>query len=203
MIPSPPQIVELGPDDDRFIDWCEVWAAGERADRPDEPPRPVSDHVALGRQLVTSGGSRDGTHRAAVVDGAVVGALRLILPVLDNLTVAIVDVAVHPAHRRRGIGSTLLAEGARLAEAHGRTELISEVDEPGPDARRPGLRSPARLDVRPAGDPPRPAPAPRRGPAVGAGGRGARRERRTTRSSPGATAPRTNSSTTAPCWSGG
>jgi RimJ/RimL family protein N-acetyltransferase len=28
----------------------------------------------------------------------------------------------------------LLAEGARLAEAHGRTELISEVDEPGPDA---------------------------------------------------------------------
>ena len=119
MIPSPPQIVELGPDDDRFIDWCEVWAASGRADRPDEPPRPVSDHVALGRQLVTSGGSRDGTHRAAVVDGAVVGALRLILPVLDNLTVAIVDVAVHPAHRRRGIGSTLLAEGARLAEATG------------------------------------------------------------------------------------
>jgi GNAT superfamily N-acetyltransferase len=132
--PSPPQIVELDPDDDRFADWCEVWAASGRADRPDEPPRPASDHVALGRQLVTPGGSRDGTHRAAVVDGAVVGALRLILPVLDNLTVAIVDVAVHPEHRRQGIGAFLLAEGTRLADAHGRTELISEVDEPGPDA---------------------------------------------------------------------
>jgi GNAT superfamily N-acetyltransferase len=132
--PSPPHLVELGPDDDRFADWCEVWAASGRADRPDEQPRPASDHVALGRQLVASGGSRDGTHRAAVVDGAVVGALRMILPTMDNLTVAIVDIAVHPGHRRRGIGRMLLAEGTRLAEAHGRTELISEVDEAGPDA---------------------------------------------------------------------
>jgi GNAT superfamily N-acetyltransferase len=129
-----PQLVELGPEDDRFADWCEVWAASGGADRPDEPPRPASDHIALGRQLVAEGGSRDGTHRAAVADGAVVGALRLILPALDNLTVAIVDVAVHPEHRRQGIGSTLLTEGSRLAQAHGRTELISEVDEPGPDA---------------------------------------------------------------------
>jgi GNAT superfamily N-acetyltransferase len=129
-----PHLVELGPDDDSFADWCEVWAASARADRPDEPPRPASDHVALGRQLVEPGGSRDGTHRAAVVDGAVVGALALILPTLDNLTVAIVDVAVRPEDRRQGIGGMLLAEGMRLAEEHGRTELISEVDEPGPDA---------------------------------------------------------------------
>src|SRR5688572_3256958 len=118
-MPSLLEIVELGPDDDRFADWCEVWAECGRADRPDEPPRPATDHVALGRQLVMAGGSRDGTHRAAVADGAVVGALRLILPTLDNLTVAVVDVAVHPAHRRRGIGSRLLAEGSRLARAHG------------------------------------------------------------------------------------
>ena len=134
MIPSPPQIVELGPDDDRFIDWCEVWAG----QWPRRPPRRTAATGQRPRRAGPSardpGGSRDGTHRAAVVDGAVVGALRLILPVLDNLTVAIVDVAVHPEHRRRGIGALLLAEGARLAEAHGRTELISEVDEPGPDA---------------------------------------------------------------------
>ena len=127
------QLAEIGPDDDLFAAWCEVLAAGERADRPDEPPRPASDHVALGRQLVAPGGSRDGTHRAAVVDGAVVGALRLMLPIKDNLTVAIVDLVVHPEHRRQGIGRQLLAEGERLASAHGRTELISEVDEPGPD----------------------------------------------------------------------
>lgn len=126
-------LVELGPDSDLFPAWCEVWAAGQRVDRPDEPPRPASDHVALGRQLVARGGSRNGTHRAAVVDGGVVGALRLLLPMKDNPTVAIVDVAVHPEHRRRGIGGMLLAEGVRLAAAAGRSELIAEIDEPGPE----------------------------------------------------------------------
>jgi GNAT superfamily N-acetyltransferase len=131
---SVPDLIELGPDDDLFPAWCGVWSASQLADRPDEAPRPVSDHVALGRQLVDRGGSRDGTHRAAIVDGGVVGALRVILPTKDNPTVGIVDVAVEPAHRRRGIGGTLLAEGIRLASAAGRTELIAEMDEPGPDA---------------------------------------------------------------------
>ena len=133
MPPPTLRLVELGPDDDLFPAWCEVWAATQRADRPEESPRPATDHVALGRQLVSPGGSRDGTHRAAVVDGGVVGALRLLLPTKDNPTVAIIDVAVHPEHRRRGIGAALLAEGVRLAGAHGRTELIAEIDEPGPD----------------------------------------------------------------------
>jgi GNAT superfamily N-acetyltransferase len=128
-----PDLLELGPDDGLFAAWCEVWAASERADRPDESPRPASDHVALGRQLVGPGGSRDGTHRAARVGGQVVGALRVILPTRDNPSVGILDVAVRPAHRRRGIGGTLLAEGIRLAAAAGRTELIADLDEPGPD----------------------------------------------------------------------
>jgi GNAT superfamily N-acetyltransferase len=126
------ELVELRPNDPLFPAWCEVWAAGQLLDRPEEEPRPASDHVALGRQLVAPGGSRDGTHRAVVLDGAVVGALRLLLPLKDNPTVAVVDVAVHPAHRRRGIGTRLLAEGRDVARANGRTELITEVDEPGP-----------------------------------------------------------------------
>jgi len=125
------RLAALAPDDDLFPAWCEVWAAGQRADRPDEPTRPASDHVALGRQLVAEGGSRDGTHRAALVGEEVVGALRLIVPTKDNPTVAIIDVAVHPAHRRRGIGSMLLAEGVRLAQERGRTDLLAEIDEPG------------------------------------------------------------------------
>ena len=127
-------VVETRPDDALFAAWCEVWAASERADRPDEHPRAVSEHVALGRQLLAAGGSRTGTHRAAVVDGAVVGALRLIVPVRDNPTVAVLDLAVAPTARRRGVGSVLLAEWLRLAREHGRSELITEVDEPGPDA---------------------------------------------------------------------
>lgn len=126
-------LVETRPDDPLFERWCEVWAASSSADRPDERPRPSSEHAALGRQLLAPGGSRDGTHRAAVVDGAVAGALRLLLPVRDNLSTAVLDLAVHPAARRRGIGSTLLAEGVRLARDRGRTELITEVDEPAPD----------------------------------------------------------------------
>ena len=127
-----PQLIDLGPDDDAFADWCGVWVASQLADRPEEAPRPAADHVALGRQLVAPGGSREGFHRAAVVDGAVVGALRVLLPLLDNPTVAVVDVAVHPAARRRGIGNVLLDDGVTRAGARGRTQLIAEIDEPGP-----------------------------------------------------------------------
>jgi GNAT superfamily N-acetyltransferase len=127
-------VAEIGPDDSLFPAWCEVWAASQRADRPEEPPRPLTEHVVLGRQLVAPGGSRDGTHRVAVVDGAVAGALRLILPVRDNPTVASLDLAVHPDHRRRGIGGVLHREALALARAAGRTELITEVDEPAPGA---------------------------------------------------------------------
>src|SRR4051794_39901235 len=64
-----PALLELGPDDDLFPAWCDVWAATQLADRPGEAPRPAAEHVVLGRQLVEPGGSRDGSHRAAVVDG--------------------------------------------------------------------------------------------------------------------------------------
>ncbi len=131
MTPAP-QLLDIGPDDARFADWCAVWAAGERLGRPDELPHPAIDHAALGRQLLEPGGSRRGTHRAALVDGAVVGALRIILPQLDNTSMAVCDVAVHPDARRRGIGTALLAEGVRLAREAGRSELLAEVDEPGP-----------------------------------------------------------------------
>ncbi|MCF6508288.1 GNAT family N-acetyltransferase [Blastococcus sp. MG754426] len=128
------RIVELAPDDDLFPSWCEVWAAAGRDARPDDPPRPAQEHLALGRELLAPGGSRDGTHRAVLVDGAVAGALRLVLPLKDNPSLAVVDLAVHPAARRRGLGSALLAEARALAAALGRTLLVGEVDEPGPGA---------------------------------------------------------------------
>lgn len=143
------RLADIGPDDAAFAQWCGVWAAGELLDRPDEPPRPVQEHVALGRELVRPGGSRGGTHRAAFIGDDVVGALRLILPLRDNTRVAFVDVAVHPEHRRRGIGAVLLAEALRLAADAGRTELISEIDEPVQDTagRAFALRHGWRCDL--------------------------------------------------------
>lgn len=126
------RIVDLGPDDDLFPAWCQVWAAVQQDDRPDDPPRPAQEHLALGRELVSPGGSRNGLHRAAVVDGAVVGVLRVLFPLRDNTSVALLDVAVHPGHRRRGLGTALLADARAHAAEHGRTVLVSEVDEASP-----------------------------------------------------------------------
>jgi GNAT superfamily N-acetyltransferase len=130
VIPELPRLTETAPGDGLFAAWCAVWAASQRVERPDDPPRPARDHVALADQLLASGGSRDGTHRAALLGNTVVGALRLLFPLRDNPTVALVDVTVHPDHRRSGVGGVLLAEGVRLAGERGRTELIAEVDEP-------------------------------------------------------------------------
>ena len=143
------RLLETGPDDDGFPAWCAVWTASGLAERPDDPPQQAGDHVALGRQLVAPGGSRDGTHVAALRDGQTVGALRLVLPMQDNPTVASLDLAVHPAHRRTGTGAALLAEAERLAAARGRTTLLVEVDEPGPGApgRAFALRHGFRCDL--------------------------------------------------------
>lgn len=60
--------VEIGPDDPLFPGWCDVWSACARSDRPGEPVRPVSDHVALGRELARPGGARDGTPGARFIE---------------------------------------------------------------------------------------------------------------------------------------
>lgn len=113
---STSDLVETRPDDTLFAAWCGVCAATQTADRPDEPVRPAQDHVALAGQLLSAGGSRDGTHRALLVGGVVVGALRVIVPTQDNPEVAVLDVAVRPEHRRRGYGTVLLEQGVHLAQ---------------------------------------------------------------------------------------
>ena len=42
--------MQTGPDDARFPAWCEVWAATQRADRPDEAPRPAPSDAGWPRR---------------------------------------------------------------------------------------------------------------------------------------------------------
>ena len=60
----------------------------------------------------------------------VVGAARLELPRNDNAHLCELVLAVHPAHRRRGVGRALDAEVVRRARADGRTTLLGYGDEP-------------------------------------------------------------------------
>lgn len=57
------------------------------------------------------------------VDGTIVAAGQVQLPLLDNLTAAEVEVAVLPEHRRRGYGTELLQRCEDIAKEHGRTRF--------------------------------------------------------------------------------
>ena len=67
---------------------------------------------------------------AAVRDGAVLGSVRLVMPLRDNLGLGVIDLAVLPQHRRSGIGTLLLRQAERTAAEHGRTVLLAETERP-------------------------------------------------------------------------
>jgi MOSC domain-containing protein YiiM/GNAT superfamily N-acetyltransferase len=59
---------------------------------------------------------------------AAVGSGELLLPRRDNLAMAIVQLAVHPYHRRQGIGTALLGVIEATATARGRSVLVAETE---------------------------------------------------------------------------
>jgi GNAT superfamily N-acetyltransferase len=61
--------------------------------------------------------------------GSVLGWYRLELRDLENTDRAIVTLVVHPAHRRRGIGRSLLRHAAQRAADDGRSLLVSETQD--------------------------------------------------------------------------
>jgi GNAT superfamily N-acetyltransferase len=76
----------------------------------------------------------------AETDGVAVGLLWLYLPQLDNVSKVVVELFVHPGHRRRGLGRALHAHAAEFARANGRTGLLGEYVSqlPGGPWRDPG-----------------------------------------------------------------
>jgi len=83
-------------------------------------------------QLRDPGTRARGYAFVARADGAdeVVGAGLLVTPLLDNLDSARVAVDVLPQHRRRGVGTALLARLEAEARAHGRSLLDAEASWP-------------------------------------------------------------------------
>ncbi len=64
----------------------------------------------------------------AAYDGdAMVGSAIRVLPIADNLAMSYADVTVPERHRRRGVGSALLADVEARARAAGREYVLVEV----------------------------------------------------------------------------
>ncbi|GGL35360.1 GNAT family N-acetyltransferase [Phycicoccus endophyticus] len=107
----------------RFDAWAGVLADAARHDEGE-------DHDAWTAQELR-GLEGDTTARRlqvlATVDGDPVGAAGLVLPLLDNQHAAMLVLAVHPAHRRRGDGGALLAWAEEQARAAGRTTAYTET----------------------------------------------------------------------------
>ena len=111
--------VGLSPADMGKIRACfEVSLAAERVDEPAGPwftERPFTGWLTVGW---------DGNPREAWLatdQGSAVGWYRLELPVRENADQAHLNIVVHPAGRRRGLGRALLQHAAGRAAAHGRT----------------------------------------------------------------------------------
>ncbi|WP_426509745.1 GNAT family N-acetyltransferase [Dactylosporangium sp. McL0621] len=122
MAQSTLEIDEVRADDPAAVDAVfEIVNESVRADLPDLPPNCryqydmqwlIPPPRAVRRRFLARHGDEP------------VGVAELDLPRHDNLDKAHVDVRVHPAHRRRGIGRALFAHATAAARADGRTGVL-------------------------------------------------------------------------------
>ncbi|MQM28363.1 GNAT family N-acetyltransferase [Glycomyces albidus] len=132
-------IVPVDPSDPSLV---ESWLAAQEAvhEHDFQGLRPFNPHQVLVGLVVHDPDSRR-EHWAAVCDGQVLGYLGIALHDRDNTHLAGFQLGVHPASRRRGIGSALLRHAEERALEDGRTSLTSWVDLPSehsPDVRGDG-----------------------------------------------------------------
>jgi GNAT superfamily N-acetyltransferase len=131
------------PDDDAAIEaYHGICEAARAHDNPDFP-RLTREHVA--GEIRHPSPSRVHYHYLVHDDSEgrearEVGAVQFSLPTEENLHLAMVELWVHPDHRRRGVGRETFDAIRQLARDHGRSMLLGEYCEPlehGP-ARSPG-----------------------------------------------------------------
>jgi GNAT superfamily N-acetyltransferase len=141
------RIEQADPADTGKVRLCyEVYLAAQRVDEPGGPwftDRPFGGWLAVGW---------DGSPREvwlATAEGSAAGWYRLQMPTRENLDQAQLDLVVHPAERRRGVGLALLRHAASRAAAHGRTVLNAGArdDSPGEAFARSLGAKPGLVDI--------------------------------------------------------
>jgi len=126
--------------------WYDVRVACDRLDLPDDPVPPLAAVIAGLRALRPQG--RQYCWVARGDDGAIVGfALLTLDDAGSNTHSGDVELAVHPAQRRRGAGRQLLEQVVAAMRADGRRALLSEVIE-GSDGERFAAPMGATLELR-------------------------------------------------------
>ncbi|HET7279968.1 MAG TPA: GNAT family N-acetyltransferase [Dermatophilaceae bacterium] len=108
-----------------FADWLGVHSAASRHTFGEGASIWAAEEV---RAMHGSDAVRRLATAAREPGGAVVGALEVMLPLRDNLSVAEVWLSVLPARRRHGVGSTLLHAAEQQAREHHRTVLRATTE---------------------------------------------------------------------------
>lgn len=112
---------------DLFAGYVEVYAASGRALFGDEHTAWGADEL---REMERSPNRRTVAAAAVQPDGEVVGSVSVVVRTRENPRVAFLSLAVHPEHRRRGVGSELLRWAEAQAVEHGRGVFIVETEWP-------------------------------------------------------------------------
>jgi GNAT superfamily N-acetyltransferase len=123
------RILPLDLEDTETILACyEVSDAAMRADDPFEPPQSA---VVFQAGLTSSwhGSPQEAWFVPGEADGTVAAWYRAEFPDLENLDRVSLDIVVHPARRRHGLGTALLRHAANRAAASGRAILDGGVQE--------------------------------------------------------------------------
>jgi GNAT superfamily N-acetyltransferase len=138
------EITKLTPDDEvGCADAVAVDSAGWKLDCPDlvqHTPRSFANMLRYGWDLEPP------QAYLAREDGTAVGLLTVDVPTYDNTNQTWIDVKVHPDHRGRGIGSTLIEYGEKVTGELGRNTIgFGGLDLPKADAfaRRHGFEQKA------------------------------------------------------------
>jgi GNAT superfamily N-acetyltransferase len=124
------EVRRIEPGDDRQLAaWHAVLAASDRQDWPEVSGYTLADVTAFAHFV---GASRRFELLAATPGPGedVAGVALMEFPLRDNRHGVEITLAVHPAHRRRGVGLALVERMAEIARADGRSVLNSIVDVP-------------------------------------------------------------------------